>query len=127
MTSRIRVLLMLAAFTLAIPAAAQVPVPRTTAFDGKYIGVSGDVSKAGSTERQCPRGGAPKPLTIRDGVIKPPTGKGWTGTVSPQGAVVIRNQYSMRVDAQIDPQGNVRGQYNGPGCVVTYVWRKQPA
>jgi hypothetical protein len=125
MASRIRLLLTLAPFTLAIPAAAQIPAAPTTAFDGKYIGVSGDVSKAHSTQGQCPRGGAPKQLTIKDGVVKPPTGKGWTGTVNPQGAVVMRNQYSMRVDAQINPQGTVRGQYNGPACIVTYVWRKQ--
>ena len=119
-----RVLSTVAAFTLAVPAAAQIPAAPTTAFDGKYIGVSGDVSKAQSTQRQCPAGGAPKPLTIQNGVVKPPKGKGWTGTVNPQGAVVMRNQYSMRVDAQIDPQGTVKGQYNGPACLVTYVCKQ---
>ena len=72
-----------------------------------------------------PQGGAPWPLTIKDGVVKPPKGKGWTGTVNPQGAVEIRNRYSMRVDAQIDPQGTARGQYSGPACIVTFVWQKQ--
>jgi hypothetical protein len=33
----------------------------------------------------------------------------------------------MRVDAQIDPQGAVTGQYNGPACMVVYMWRKQSA
>jgi hypothetical protein len=32
----------------------------------------------------------------------------------------------MRVDAQIDPQGTIKGQYQGPACAVAYVWRKQP-
>jgi hypothetical protein len=119
------VLFAVAAFALAIPAAAQIPAPPPTAFDGKYIGVSANVAKSRNTQRHCPRGSAPSPLTIKDGVLKPPAGKGWKGTVSPQGAVVMRNQYSMRVDAQIDPQGTIRGRYNGPACIVTYVWRKQ--
>jgi hypothetical protein len=31
----------------------------------------------------------------------------------------------MRVDAQIDPQGAIKGLYQGPACMVNYVWRKQ--
>jgi hypothetical protein len=124
MSGRTGVFLTIAAFALATPVDAQAPGP-TTAFDGTYAGVSMDVSKAVSHQRQCPRGGVPSPLTIRNGVVKPPTGKGWTGTVSPEGALVIRNQYSMRVNAQIDPQGTVMGEYHGPACIVKYVWRKQ--
>src|SRR5438477_6127050 len=31
----------------------------------------------------------------------------------------------MRVGAKIDPQGTITGQYNGPACMVTYLWRRQ--
>jgi hypothetical protein len=48
-------------------------------------------------------------------------------TVTPQGSVVLRNKLSMRVDAQIDPQGAITGRYQGPACIVDYVWHKQPA
>jgi hypothetical protein len=49
----------------------------------------------------------------------------WEGTMSPQGAMVIRNPKFSRVDAQIDPVGAIRGQYAGSACTVTFVWRKQ--
>jgi hypothetical protein len=48
----------------------------------------------------------------------------WEGAVNPQGALVMRSTSSMRVDAQIDPQGTIRGQYSGPACIYTYVWQK---
>jgi hypothetical protein len=124
MSGRTRVFLTIAAFALAMPAAAQAPGP-TTAFDGTYAGVSMHVTKATREATHCPHGGVPAPLTIRNGVVKPPSGKGWTGAVNPQGALVMRNQYSMHVNAQIDPHGNVTGQYHGPQCNVGYVWRKQ--
>jgi len=37
----------------------------------------------------------------------------------------LRNKLSMRVDAQIDPQGAIKGRYQGPECMVDYVWHKQ--
>jgi hypothetical protein len=122
-SGRVKIVLTFVAFTLATPAAAQTPAPPTTAFDGTYAGVSADVSTV-RQGRRCPRIGVPVPLTIRNGVIKPPAGTGWTATVGPQGILVVRNQVSQ-VDAQIDGQGTMKWQYNGPDCIVTYVWRKQ--
>jgi hypothetical protein len=63
----------------------------------------------------------------------------WEGTVSPQGAAVMRNPNFARVDAQIDSRGTIRGEYrgelptsllaqisgNGTNCVVKFVWQKE--
>jgi len=95
----------------------------TTAFDGEYIGVSRESSKTASAPgAECPPNSVPAPLTITNGVVL----GWWEGTVSPQGALVIRNPKFTRVDAQIDPVGTVKGQYGSSACTVTFVWRKQP-
>jgi hypothetical protein len=122
MPNQLKIFLTIGVLAWAVPAAAQAP---TTAFDGTYAGVSMHVTKATREAQNCPRGGVPQPLTITNGVVKPPAGKGWIGTVSPDGALTIRNQYAMHVHAQIDAQGNVTGRFTGPQCNVSYVWKKQ--
>jgi hypothetical protein len=73
----------------------------TTAFDGKYIGVSRESSKTASApSTECPPSHVPAPLTITNGVVWSDRAS-WEGTVSPQGAVVMRNPTFPRVDAQI--------------------------
>ena len=125
MLGRSKVLLAIAASVIAMPAAAQAPGP-ATAFDGKYVGVSRESSKAGSNPgAKCPPSGVPAPLTIRNGVIGRPGSEGWQGTVSQQGALTMRNANSVRVDGQIDPQGTIRAQYSGAACIITFAWRKQ--
>jgi hypothetical protein len=115
-----------AACAIAMQAAAQAPPPTTTAFDGKYAGVSRESSKAGSNPgAKCPPSGIPAPLTIKNGVFGTSGGQGWEGTVSPLGALVMHNGGSMRVDGQIDSQGTISANYSGPACIVTYVWRKR--
>jgi hypothetical protein len=95
---------------------APAPAP-TMPFDGDYIGVSRESSGIG-----CPPNAVPATLIIRNGVV---LGL-WQGTVGPQGAIVMRNPKFTRVDAQIDPQGTIRGQLNdASGCAVTFLWRKQ--
>ncbi len=111
---------------LAMPAAAQAPGPMTTAFDGKYAGVSAHISKSTAHGRQCPRENTPETLTITHGAVHSSPRDRWTGTVSPHGHVVLRNKRAMRVDARIDPQGTIAGRYQGPACTVAYVWQKQP-
>ena len=125
MFDRARVFLTIAAFALALPAAAQAPAATATAFDGKYAGVSADISKSTAHGRQCPREHAPDSLKIKNATVRSTGGDRWKGTVDPQGRLVLRNKRSMFVDAQIDPQGTIKGQYNGPACMVIYVWRKQ--
>jgi hypothetical protein len=111
---------------LAAPVAAQAPGPMTTAFDGHYAGLSAHVSKSGSRAGQCPRMHTPDALTITNGAVQSAGRDSWTGTVDPQGGVVLRNKRAMRVNAHIDPQGTIRGEYHGPECIVAYAWRKQP-
>jgi hypothetical protein len=83
------------------------------------------VAKATPEAQKCPTGGVPQPFTVANGVVKPASSKGWTGTVRPLGAVVMQNRRAMHVEAQIDAQGNVTGQYHGPQCIVDYVWQRQ--
>ena len=125
MFGRAALLLTIAASGLAMPAAAQAPAP-TTAFDGKYVGVSRESSKAGSSPgAKCQPNGVPAPLTIRNGLIGKPGSKGWEGTVNPQGGLTMRSASTPRVDGQIDSQGTLTAQYSGPACITTFVWRKQ--
>jgi hypothetical protein len=126
MSGQTKAALAAAIFALAIPAAAQAPAP-VTAFDGKYVGVSAHIAKSTAHGRQCPRQHAPEALTITNGTVQSSGREKWTGTVGPQGDVVLRNKLSMRVDAQIDPQDAIKGRYQGPACMVDYVWHKQPA
>ena len=125
MSGQTRAHLTAAVFALAIPAAAQAPAPVTAAFDGHYTGVSAHVAKSSAHGRRCPRIHTPDALTITNGVVQSGARDKWTGTVGPQGSVVLRNKLSMRVDAQIDPQGAIKGRYQGPECMVDYVWHKQ--
>ena len=124
------------------------PAP-TTPFDGWYSGVSREVSDSGSNEHHCnPVAVVPAvPLTITNGVVGTP-GDYWQGTVSPQGIVVMRNPKLSRVEAQIDRQGTIRGQYCGElpsdllarisgiggddsnciikyGNIIKFVWQKE--
>ena len=125
MSGRLKALLTIAGLAFAMPATAQVPTP-TTAFDGNYVGVSAHIAKSTAHGRQCPREHAPDTLTITNGTVQSSARDNWTGTVGPQGGVVLRNKRSMRVDAQIDPRGAIKGRYQGPACMVDYVWHKQP-
>jgi len=111
------------------------PAP-TNPFDGDYTGVSKDVLDGGSTAHRCdPRTlPPPRPLSIRNGVVGIPGVYWWEGTLSPQGALVIRSPVFSRVDGQIDHQGTIRGQYSGDipsrlgggtNCVVKFVWQKE--
>jgi hypothetical protein len=125
MSGRLKALLTIAGLALAMPATAQVPTP-TTAFDGNYVGVSAHIEKSTGHGRQCPREHAPDPLTITSGVVHSAKDR-WTGTVGPEGNVTLRNRRGMRVDAQIDAQGAIKGRYQGPACFVDYVWHKRGA
>jgi hypothetical protein len=127
MFGRAKVLLTIGAAALALPVAAQDPAPATTAFDGKYAGVSRDVSKNPSAHRtnNCPQSGVPGPLKIANGVARWGGGASWEGTVSPSGVIVMRAPNGGRFDGQIDAKGAITGQIGGWGCTGTFVWRKQ--
>jgi hypothetical protein len=113
----------------------------TTAFDGNYRGVSREVSDNGSNERHCNSRGLtpPRALTITNGIVGIFGEQWWVGTVSAQGVVVLRNTKFTRVDAQIDSQGTIRGQYtgrlppdvlaqidgDGTNCILRFVWQRE--
>jgi hypothetical protein len=101
---------------------AQAPA---TAFDGQYGGVSAQVSKANQSIPKCPGERTPDALSIAGGTINSSGASRWTGTVSSQGVVVVRNRLHQLVNGNIDAQGTLTGEYHGPACNVTYVWRKQ--
>jgi hypothetical protein len=122
---RTKVFLTIVLAAAAPPLAAQTPAP-TTAFDGTYAGVSREVSKNPSAPRaKCPPSGALAPLTIKNGVVVASGSAAWEGTVSPQGVLLMRNDRSVRVDGQIDPQGTITAQYSGTGCMTKFVWQKK--
>jgi hypothetical protein len=126
MFGRARILLAIAACTLATPAVAQAPTPTTTAFDGTYIGVSRTLESTmlGYSTRQCPPNGRPGPLTIAAGVARTPWGGTAEGSVSAQGAVVMRAPNGARIDAQIDGSGSVTGRLTS-ACSYQVVWQKK--
>ena len=112
---------------LAMPAAAQTSGPPVTAFDGAHAGVSAHIAESTGHGRQCPREHAPDSLTITNGAVHSSVKDRWTGTVGAEGYVTLRNRRGMRVDAQIDAQGAIKGRYQGPACFVDYVWHKRGA
>ena len=119
MTGWTKALIAIAGLALAMPATAQAPAPPVTAFDGTYVGVSAHIAKSTGHGRQCPREHAPSPLTITNGaVVHSSANDRWTGTVGPEGNVTLRDRRGMRVDAQIDAQGAIKGRYQGPACFV---------
>jgi hypothetical protein len=101
-----------------------------SSFDGTYDGVSRAsggrprdlAGRAGShVGPGCPFvSGVPVPLTIRNGVVH---SSAWSGTVDSNGAISIQNRNGDRVDGTI-AAGTIRGQYQGLGCVVTFVWQQ---
>jgi hypothetical protein len=110
-------------------------------FDGWYRGVSRELLDSGSNEPHWypPALTPPQPLTITGGVVQTP-GKGWwEGTVIPQGTALLRNPKFTQVDAQIDRQGTITGQYRGElphdllakiggggtNCIVKFVWQRE--
>jgi hypothetical protein len=92
---------------LVFGASALLPPP--TAFDGAYAGVSADVSKSRARGERCLREHIPDTSTITNGAVHSPARDRWTGNVSPQGSVILRNRRAMRAEAQIDPDGTIEG------------------
>jgi hypothetical protein len=108
-----KALLYIATLASATPVDAQAPAPTTTRFDGKYLGISAELLETGGISHLCRPEALlpPPPLTIMNGVVTGP----WEGTVSRSGAITIKTRHSLRVEAQMDPQGTIRGQDAGHG------------
>jgi hypothetical protein len=85
MSCRGKALLSVAALAVALPAAAQAPAP-STAFDGRYVGVSRESSKAGSNPgAKCLPNGVPAPLAIRNEGHRNARERGLAGNGRPAG------------------------------------------
>ena len=135
MSDRTIVLWTIAAFAWMTPVAAQAPAPTTTAFDGTYAGVSRTFEGTMLNQHQSTRCGSPPalpgPLTIVSGVARTALGNtsysgGGTaeGSVTPQGALVLRTPFGERIDAQIDGRGTVTARYTS-FCSYQMVWQKE--
>ena len=96
-----------------------------TQFDGTYAGVSMTLSPGPGTRSCGQYNGAPT-LTISGGRGQANWGTTGmlTGTVSPQGAVMLRNDFGATLSAQIDARGTVRGTI-GANCRYDAVWQKR--
>jgi len=115
---------------MAIPglAAAQSP----NAFDGTYAGVTntGD----GFCSPLVP---VPRPLTITSGVVQFQGGfqsrptLNFQGSVSPQGALTMKDQESHIANGSIDATGKLTASIHAKDsardrdCILTAVWQKQ--
>jgi hypothetical protein len=100
----------------------------TTAFDGRYRGVSNELGRATATLscRLPPPNPVPPPLTISNGQAQTAALGGLQGTVNAQGALVMRNNNNgQRFEGQIDAQGQVAGQVSGTNCYWRVVWQRQ--
>jgi hypothetical protein len=122
-----RTLVAIAACALATSAAAQAPAPTTTAFDGTYAGVSRTLegTMGFPTSKCSSQGGAGAPLlTIANGIARSSWGAPAEGSVTPQGALVMKTTMGVRFDGQIDGKGTVTGRWNG-SCSYQVVWQKK--
>jgi hypothetical protein len=126
MFGRARIVLTIAACTLATPVAAQAPAPTATAFDGTYVGVSRTLegTMIAPSAKTCPPNGRPGPLTIVGGAARTPWGSTAEGSINAQGVLVLRAPNGARIDAQIDGSGTITGRLTS-ACSYQVVWQKK--
>ena len=112
-------------FIIAVSLTAAAAQAQTVAvFDGTYNGVSATVQKFGSMNASCrpPDFPVPSTLTVSNGTAR--TAGGLQGTVSPQGALLMRGSDNVLREGQIDAQGNATLKFSGTQCLYTSTWRK---
>ena len=99
-----------------------------------YVGVSRTLegvmgrTMIGSQTRQCPPSGRVAPLTIVNGIARTQALGTAEGSVSPQGALVMRALAGFaagsRFEGQIDGQGTVTARLTA-SCSYQVVWQKK--
>jgi hypothetical protein len=112
---------------LPLPLAAQ---QTTRAFDGRYQGVSNELSRttASLSCRLPPPNPVPPPLTIVNGNAQTAALGDMEGSVNAQGGLVMRNSKNgQRPEGQIDAQARATGQVSGTNCYWRVVWQKAGA
>jgi hypothetical protein len=121
-----RVVCAVAAVSAAASAVAQGQT--TTAFDGTYRGVSRTIEQGASGSGRtvgCAPNGVPATLIIANGTARnTATQNPMQGSVTPQGALMMRTQRGDVFQGQIDSRGTVTGRLNA-GCAYQYVWQRQ--
>jgi hypothetical protein len=101
----------------------------STAFDGTYAGVSRRMEggpMGGGSARACAiPDGVPAPLTIANGAARAGSGDNpMEGSVTPQGALVMRTRNGGRFDGQIDAQGRAAGRLTF-SCSYQLIWQRR--
>ena len=139
MSDRTIVLWTIAACMLPTPLAAQAPVPKMTAFDGTYAGVSrtfegamGNGRTRGCLQYSQNPSHTLDPLTIAGGAARYQAGVGtyvsgggtYEGSVNAQGVLILRGPSGNQIDARIDGRGTVTGRLTGE-CSYQMVWQKE--
>jgi len=118
---------------------APVRAQSTTAFDGKYVGVSVVLSIDTSSRHNCTQDFKLPWLTISNGVASGKWGDGTIeGLVTPQGVLTMRATNTNHVDGQIDTQGRINAGMDNffqggemghfgvlYGCRHELVWQKE--
>ncbi len=124
----------------ALPVDAQSPPPSanpTSAFDGRYVGVSAENTSSGNTlaggrartqgyagARACTTFHAPARLTITNGRARVRWGdRTLEGSAAPDGSLTMTTGYGQKFDGRIEGQ-QIKGQLVGY-CAYILTWRKQ--
>jgi hypothetical protein len=105
----------------------QAQTQTTTAFDGTYRGVSRTIEAGGRGRNRgaCDPNGVPATLIIASGSARAAEPDGpMEGSVTPQGALVMRTDRGGVFQGQIDGRGSISGRMIGD-CSYLFVWQKQ--
>src|SRR5215471_4554833 len=127
MILRLGVLVLTAGLAAPVLASAQT----TTAYDGTYVGVSRaflGMQGAGrqGNGRSCNKeAGRPGTLTIANGTGRYPwDGGAMVGSVTPQGAIALKNDWGAHLTGQVDRSGTIKAQA-GAVCLYELTWQKR--
>lgn len=97
-----------------------------TQFDGTYAGVSMTLNTSAGITRACGQYPAPSSMTIARGVGQMQWGSTgmMTGNVTPQGMIMLRNDFGATLSGQVDGRGAIRAIV-GANCKYDAVWQKR--
>jgi hypothetical protein len=122
------------AVTTIATAAAHAEQAQTSALDGTYSGVEMTLTDMTTNttpnihaSHGCPQFPHPGALFIKQGQAHTLWGKdptGMRGAVSPQGRIIMRDNYDSRIEGIIDISGKVTAK-GGWVCQYNFVWQKR--
>jgi hypothetical protein len=106
----------------------KAPVPTTSAYDGKYTGISRTMNRLGEAKSTCAPNGPPAPLTIVNGIARTLWGRPAEaeGYVGPQGGFTMLAPNGSVFDGRINGNGTISGRFvTGGACSYQMVWHKE--